>query len=126
MTDHIKPKEIAIEEKTRIVISVKLFIIMLSILLPSLIGIYVNNQLQHKELDQRINALELRMDRIEGKLDMILSMSGINPNSKEVKDYIYAQQHKDEAIKEISNDIAKMITDNIYNFKMMLSRPQEE
>lgn len=124
MTDNKKP--IILEEKSRIVITVKLFLIMLAIFIPSLTGIYINNQIQHKALDLRIQTLELRMNRIESKLDLIMQMSGIDPNSDEVKDYLYAQQHKEEAIQILSYDIAQFLSDNINNFKIMLTRPADK
>lgn len=123
MTDNKKP--ILLEEKTRIVITVKLFLIIMAIVVPGLTGLYVSNVNRHNEHENRIDLLETRMERIETKIDLLMSMSGIDPNSEAVKDYLYAVQHQDEAIESISKDFTIFLKDNIYNFKVLLQRKKE-
>lgn len=120
MTDNKRP--ILLEEKTRIVITVKLFLILTAILIPGLSGLYISNIARHNASEQRIELLENRMERIETKIDMLMTMSGIDPNSKHVQDYLYAVEHQDEAIELISNDFTQFLKDNIYNFKVMVHR----
>lgn len=117
-------KNVSISDNTTLNISMKMLTLILGFFITTMTTVYTINQRQHEIMEQRLTLLEMRMDRIESKLDLLLSMTGVDPNSKEIKDYIYAQQHKDEAINKLSNDIAKMISENIHSFKIMLSRPE--
>lgn len=117
-------KTVSISDNTTLNISMKMLTLILGFFITTMTTVYTINQRQHEIMEQRLTLLEMRMDRIESKLDLLLSMTGVDPNSKEIKDYIYAQQHKDEAINKLSNDIAKMISENIHSFKIMLSRPE--